>query len=870
MAEKKSNREKLNEITASIEQGIKELFQSDKYAEYLRTMSRFHSYSVRNTILIHMQRPDATAVAGFNAWKNKFQRHVKKGEKGITILAPTPFKKKIEEKKLDPVTKAPVLDGNGNVIMEEKEIEIPMFRPVKVFDVSQTDGKPLPQLASPLTGDVQNYEIFMEALRRTSPVPMSFKPIQEAGVDGFLDLDKRDITIQVGMGQMQTVRTFIHEIAHAVLHLKERDMIMAAAGTEQAEKVKPKDHNTKEVEAESVSYAVCQYYGIQTGEYSFGYIAGWSGEKSLPELKASLETISKTANQLINDIDRHFKEICKERGVDLTQPEQAAPEVPDSVERFSADMYDFMDRLYQDGILERKFTPDTKEQFINDIIIELENNSFNEVRSPLEYVIEHTGMDEAKTLLARLGRFEVEERQPERAVPVAEAPAKPTADVLPEQAPEEPPPQVPDQALYLVDDTAYLHIQISDGCFDYTLYDKETMRQLDGGQMAVLDVDSAQPDLRTAADMIILGERDLTGTSVEPVPLEMVDTLRDAADRITQEAAAEIKEQHSDPLEKLREHIAAEDDALWDTVLDKYPVPDPAFSADDMEHLCGYMDGDLLPLSKERAAELLERDMTVYAVQTGENPVMVFDAEEIDEQPANVMFAVPREEWEASQDFRQAVADRMNHQEDRERAFLDHRGDCFAIYQLRHDDSTRDLIYEPLERIRLAGESPRKGNYELVYTGELAAGQDLSVLDKLWEQFNIRHPADYQHPSMSISDIIAVKQDGVVSCHYVDRLGFSALPGFFQPENYLKNAEMAMEDDYGMIDGIINNGPKEPTVAQLEQQARSGQPISLMDLAAATHREEQEKKKSVRQKLKNQPKQEQKRTAPKRSAERDR
>ena len=210
MAEKKSNREKLKGITASIEQGIQDLFQSDKYAEYLRTMSKFHSYSVRNTILIHMQRPDATAVAGFNAWKNKFQRHVKKGEKGITILAPTPFKKIIEEKKLDPVTMAPMLDQNGSVIMEEKEIEIPMFRPVKVFDVAQTEGEPLPSLAVTLTGDVQNYEIFMEALRRTSPVPMVVKPIQEQGVNGFLDLEKQDITINAGMGQMQTVRTFVH------------------------------------------------------------------------------------------------------------------------------------------------------------------------------------------------------------------------------------------------------------------------------------------------------------------------------------------------------------------------------------------------------------------------------------------------------------------------------------------------------------------------------------------------------------------------------------------------------------------------------------------------------------------------------------
>ena len=792
MAEKKSNREKLKEITASIEQGIQDLFQSDKYAEYLRTMSRFHSYSVRNTILIHMQRPDATVVAGFNAWKNKFQRNVKKGEKGITILAPTPFKKKIEEKKLDPVTKAPMVDRNGNVIMEEKEIEIPMFRPVKVFDVSQTEGKPLPQLSSPLTGEVQNYEIFMEALRRTSPVPIAINPIREEGVDGFLDLDARDITVKEGMGQMQTVRTTIHEIAHAVLHLKEQNRLSATAGTEQ--ETKPKDRNTKEVEAESVSYAVCQYFGLQTGEYSFGYIAGWSSEKSLPELKASLETIGRTANQLINDIDRHFKEICKERGVDLTQPEQAALEAevpappvearleqaapkaaaPDSIEQFSSDLYDFLDNLYQTGVIEHPATLDSKVQFVADIAAELNNGYWEEIRFSLLHLAEYPHASEV--------------------------------------------------------------------CID-----------------AASSCAACASEAKQLLDRLYV---------LEKATPKMVETLREAADRAAQ-AEAEIEEQYPDPLEKQRDHIAAEDDALWDTVLDEYPMPDPAFLSDELEQNYGYMDGDLLPLSKDRATELLERDLTIYAVQTGENPVMVFDAEELTEQPEGVIFAVSKEEWEASPDFHRLIADRMNHQEERERAFLDHSGDCFAIYQLRHDDSTRDLIYEPLERIRQAGESPRKGNYELAYTGELAFGLDLSVLDKLWEKFNIDHPADYHRPSMSISDIIALKRDDVISCYYVDRLGFSPLPGFFQSENYLKNAEMAMEDDLGMIDGIINNGPK-TTVAELEQQARSGQPISLLELAAATRREEQEKKQSVREKLKKQPKQEKKQTAPKKSVGKDR
>ena len=791
MAEKKSNREKLKEITASIEQGIQDLFQSDKYAEYLRTMSRFHSYSVRNTILIHMQRPDATAVAGFNAWKKKFQRNVKKGEKGITILAPTPFKKKIEEKKLDPVTKSPMLDHDGNVIMEEKEVEIPLFRPVKVFDVSQTEGKPLPQLSSPLTGEVQNYEIFMEALRRTSPVPIAINPIREEGVDGFLDLDARDITVKEGMGQMQTVRTTIHEIAHAVLHLKEQNRLSATAGTEQ--ETKPKDRNTKEVEAESVSYAVCQYFGLQTGEYSFGYIAGWSSEKSLPELKASLETIGRTANQLINDIDRHFKEICKERGVDLTQPEQAALEAevpappvearleqaapkaaaPDSIEQFSSDLYDFLDNLYQTGVIEHPATLDSKVQFVADIAAELNNGYWEEIRFSLLHLAEYPHASEV--------------------------------------------------------------------CID-----------------AASSCAACASEAKQLLDRLYV---------LEKATPKMVETLREAADRAAQ-AEAEIEEQYPDPLEKQRDHIAAEDDALWDTVLDEYPMPDPAFLSDELEQNYGYMDGDLLPLSKERAAELLERDLTIYAIVDGGQAEMVFDRDDLDERPPDMVFGVPKEEWEASPDFHQLIADRMNHQEERERAFLDHGGDCFAIYQIKDDDPDR-LRFMDMDWLTSQGLSPDRANYELAYTGEMPCGLGSTALEKLYQKFNTDHPADYHRPSMSVSDILAVKQDGVVSCHYCNSIGFARVPDFLQPENYLKNAEMSLEDDLGMIDGIINNGPK-ATVAELEQQARSGQPISLTDLAEATHRERREKK-SVLAKLNAAPPQQgRKKTAPKKSAEKER
>ena len=787
MADKPTNRERLQEITAGIEQGIKELFESEKYMRYLSVMSKFHRYSVNNTMLIYMQRPDATLVAGFNKWKNQFERHVKKGEHGITIIAPTPYKKKIEEMKRDPDTHAPILDADGKAVMEEKEIEIPMFRPVKVFDVSQTDGKPLPELASSLSGTVPHYEAFMEALRRSAPVPIEFEPMA-GNMDGYFSSEQQRIAIREGMSEVQTVSAAVHETAHSKLHDPKKyeieqswKVVMDSGGgtvrdfqsgfateveaeqfaTEMgwrfvdenrfewrlegqedltAVKQAAKNRNTEEVEAESISYAVCQYFGIQTGENSFGYIASWSKDKELKELRASLETINKTSCELINDIERNYKEICKERGIDLTaapEPEQTSPQAAEEVSQPSAE--------YQ-------------------------------------------------------------------------------------------------EALLVLDDATYLHVQPCDTGWDYTLYDVATMKQMDGGQLD-------GPDMgRSAAVSHICKDLGLGDKSIKYAPLSMIETLYEQASQQTAEAAAALLPD-------------AQEQAL-----DEYPMPDPVLTQDDLEK-CGCLDSDLLPLSKERAYELMERDLTVYIIQEGENPVMAFDTADLDAHDG--IFALPREEWEESPEFDKLVKDRMAHQEEREQAFLSHKGDCFAIYQVKHTDELRDIRYEGLEWLQSIGQTVQRDNYELVYTAPLLPS-DLKgdTAEQLFYRFNNEHPADYRHPSMSVSDIVAIKRDGKVSCHYCDSFGFEQVPGFL-PDNPLKNAEMVVEDDYGMIDGIINNGPKEPTVAQLEQQARSGQPISLMDLAAAAHREEREKKKSVMEQLKSQPKAEHKKTAPKKSAERE-
>ena len=800
MADKTTNRERLQEITAGIEQGIKELFESEKYMRYLSVMSKFHRYSVNNTMLIYMQRPDATLVAGFNKWKNQFERHVKKGEHGITIIAPTPYKKKIEEMKRDPDTHAPILDADGKAVMEEKEIEIPMFRPVKVFDVSQTDGKPLPELASSLSGTVPHYEAFMEALRRSAPVPIEFEPMAE-NMDGYFSSDQQRIAIREGMSEVQTISTAVHETAHSKLHDPKKYeaeptwkiVMVSEGGTKQdfrldfateaeaeqaaaeegwryvdenqfewrleveedltAVKQAAKNRNTEEVEAESISYAVCQYFGIQTGENSFGYIASWSKDKELKELRASLETINKTSCELINDIERHYKEICKERGIDLT----AAPE---------------LEQAHQQAA---------------------------EEKAPVEEV------------------------------------SQPSAEYR--------------EALLVLDDTAYLHVQPCDTGWDYTLYDVETMKQLDGGQLDGTDMG------RSAAVSHICEDLGMGGKSIKYAPLSMIETLQEAAYHQMQEQVSQ----------QTTEAAATQLPDAQEQALDEYPMPDPALTQDDLEK-CGYLDGDLLPLSKERAYELMERDLTVYIVQEGENPEMAFDTADLDAHDG--IFAVSREEWEQSPDFHEKVLERQDRQLEREQAFLSHEGNCFAIYQVSKDDPQNVRVMN-LDWLQSHNLSVERSNYDLIYTAPLdGSGSTMEQLERLYEQFNLQKPVDFHSPSMSVSDIVAIKQNGQVSCHYCDSVGFTQVQGFL-PENSLRNAEMTVEDDYGMIDGIINNGPKEPTVAQLEQQARSGQPISLMDLAAAVHREEREKKKSVMEQLKSQPKTEHKKTAQKKSAERE-
>ena len=733
-----------------------------------------------------------------------------------------------------------MLDANGRVVIEEKEVEIPLFRPVKVFDVSQTDGKPLPSLAADLFGNVRHFEAFMEALKRSAPVPLAFEEM-DADTDGYFSSSQQRIAIRQGMSEVQTVSAAVHEIAHSKLHnfdvpdnpdaplyqevelfgqpalfsneriaaddlsdglfcydlrgsdddpgapvaVEERVIVNHAGSVITAKPLElpeeghlpltdesgldfnggektaqrflqdhKKDRRTEEVEAESISYAVCQYFGIQTGANSFGYIANWSQGKELKELRASLETINKTAGTLIADIDRHFQEVCKERGIDLESgPEQDAGKETIQTESPQADTEN------------QEVCPEPEPSW--KIPAELPEQD----PSMFRYYITQESLD--------VGTYPLMDG---KTITELAAPVKVEQDSI----------------------TAF-------GCIDYP-------QPLTAEQEREYALLPASQNLRA------------------------LDSIGHAAE------AAQLP------------------DAPEQT-LDEYPMPDPLLREDDLKN-CGYQDGDLLPLSKERALELFEQDLTVYAVVDGGGAEMLFDREEFESQLPDTVFALSREEWEESPAFDALVQDRLNRQQEREQAFLSHEGDCFAIYQVSREDP-QNVRFMNLDWLKSHDIPVDRGNYDLIYTAPLGgSGTKMEQLEKLYEQFNLQKPVDFHSPSMSVSDIVAVKRDGMVSCHYCDSVGFTEIPGFL-PDNPLKNAEMSMEDDYGMIDGIINNGPKEPTVAQLEQQARSGQPISLMDLADAVHREERDKRKSVVEQLHQKPKQESKKTAPKKSAERE-
>ena len=610
--------DRLKEITDRLEQGIKELFESERYKEYLRVMSKFYNYSFNNTMLIAMQKPDASYVAGFNAWKNNFQRNVIKGEKGIRILAPAPFKVKREMEKLDPQTQQPIIGKDGKPVTEEQEVTIPAFKVVSVFDVSQTEGKELPNIGvDELTGDVEQYKDFFAALERTSPVPIGFEKI-ESGAHGYYHLEEKRIAIDEGMSELQTLKTAIHEVSHAKLH----DIDLNAPKDEQ--QVRP-DRRTREVEAESVAYTVCQHYGLDTSDYSFGYVAGWSSGKELTELKGSLETIRSAANEIINSIDEHLKEIQQEREA-AQEKEILPPSLDPAVQPVVTVLWSESDKLQED---------------------------------------EKLSLARADTLFANL-------------------------DAAHKDIPGY------DKTKFRIDFTMNGEPDYYEGRQDFG--------DGDGGLIAHIEKYHAYYQNNDDWDSFLLHSQGK----------EALDADKAQRDMLLNEFI---------PYLKLHCNLSAQE-----------------------KEASGVLEGGeaLTPGQTEYfEAVLAHVDVCREKLNNGEyqlpDPPQLSDylheAEELETYKAHVREEIAQEAAAAGMTVEEYAANGYEPKTDGQEQ------DTFTIYQLKRGDETRDLRFEPLDRLTAAGYSVDKANYDLIYSAPLTPDM---TLGRIWEVFNTDHPKDFK------------------------------------------------------------------------------------------------------------------------------
>ena len=998
--------DKMKEITDRLEQGILGLYESDRYADYLRTMSKFHDYSLNNTILIAMQ--GGNLVKGYKQWEKEFDRHVKPGEKAIKILAPSPFTVKKQVEKIDPDTQKPVFDKDGKPVTEEKEIKIPAFRVVSVFDISQTEGKELPALTYELTGNVEQYKDFFAALEKTSPFAMGFEALS-GGVKGRCNYEEKRIFINEGMDELQNIKTAIHEIAHATLH-----------DTALAMPERP-DRRTREVQAESVAYAVCQHYGLDTSDYSFGYIAGWSSGKELAELKGSLETIRSTAANLIDTIDGHFAEIQKAQDKEQTteqaqpaqeaakqpeaeaaapelpeetapaqekeaqtepeadtgasseapqppQPEQATPAAPyypinEAAAKRAKDMNSFSDykqgsataeyRHYVDEAVQlaerqkRRVDPMYHEKIdslldtyarklaanmnkgyeidarVPSILIAGGSNfptrkkekqnaardsnyrEWQDIQGLLDK-IRSTGMggisaDDPQAVQKLEKKLESLEKSQEtmKAVNAYYRKHK-TLDGCPHLPPEELEKLKADMASsWHLEDKPFATWALSNNSAEIRRV-KDRIKSLsqqkeigfvgwefDGGKVeANTEANRLQiffedkPDEATREALKSNGFR--WSPKAGAWQRQLTSNAYYAADYV--KAIAPLTGEK--PTELQRAHIRAQKKAAQkkpeQEAIYKVHANPRSDSRDNLYLLQAYIPqedgnakiGDVLYIGTPEKCRELMAQLTAGELTQGEVKELYAKAQE------------------------QEVSQEKN---------------TFSIYQIKDGDETRDLRFEPYDRLTAAGHRVDPKNYAFVYSAELTPG---TSLEDIYTRFNIDHPKDFKGHSLSVSDVVVLHQNGQDTAHYVDSFGYKEVPEFFkeqekalipdeletgetiktprgtfyvtamsreqmeaagyglhhqsddgkylimgngtrafaiaaeQPENYLKTAEQTTEQNYNMIDGQINNTP---TAAELEEKAKAGGQISLAEYAEALKAEkkqtEPEKKPSIRAQL---------------------
>ena len=810
--------EKMKEITDRLEQGIQDLFESDRFKEYLQVMSKFHNYSFNNTLLIAMQKPDATLIAGYNSWKNLFGRQVSRGAKGIKVIAPSPYKVKKEIDKIDPKTQKPVTDKNGKPVKEETEVTVPAFKVVSVFDVSQTEGKELPSIGvDELTGDVEQYADFFKATEQASPAPVGFEKI-ESGAKGYYSQTEKRIAINEGMSELQNLKTLIHEIAHAKLH----DIDLNAPAKEQADRP---DRRTREVQAESIAYAVCQHYGLDTSDYSFSYVAQWSSGRELAELKASLETIRSTASELIKDIDKNFAELTKDK--EQTQAQEAQAEEPTPEEK----------QPEQDTPQEEKTEPTaeppqeekagadspaadtpkaekaaTEEPAKNEAQTEQPEDTFPTPDLGAEPIVTilwsehsrfHDGetmrLSEANALIGNLDEATVSEDGYYK--------TKFRIDFVMDGQPDY---YVGRQDLGDGDGTLIDHIESYHAYYENNeQWDNHVLKY--GGTEA-LEADKAQREMllhefvpylklhdnlskmeQTATKALEEnGEMTATETAYHTAMKEYVSKCRAMVNSgdYSLPPVPQLKDFDTE-LEAYKEHVKeeiAQEAAAAGMTVEEYAangyepyaagLPDPSITVPDMQEY-GYSWDGMLPLKEEAALHLYDKeDMQIFLLHED-------GSESIPDSPEDIkahaekggIFGVHKEDWNALTEYRAMKEELAASAPEKEMRLLYGKGDAFGIYQLKDGDGMRDYRFEPYDRLQAAGLSVEATNYNLVYTAELTPG---TSLEDIYTRFNTDHPEDFKGHSLSVSDIVVLHQNGENTAHYVDRIGYRDVPEFLR------------------------------------------------------------------------------------------
>lgn len=821
-----SEKQKVKEITDKLEAGLKELFESEKYKSYLSTMSKFHNYSFNNTLLIAMQKPEATLVAGYQSWQKNFERHVNKGEKAIRILAPAPYKIKEERDKLDPVTGEMMFDENGMPQKEETEVTIPAFRAVSVFDVSQTDGKPIPELeVNELLSTVEGYEDFVQALMNISPVPIAFEDIPGDSKGYFSTAEKR-IAVQENMSESQTLKTMVHEVAHSMLHDKEVNQSMD---------IPVKDRNTKEVEAESVAFTVCQHFGIDTSDYSFGYIAGWSSGRNMKELKSSLDTIRKTASELITGIEGAMQELQLNREMeqehgkesillvhneDFSEYNLVSVRGMDSAELISAlSTMNEEDKSNISSYLESKGAWTTEladeqteeaEEYHIDVRYNMDTDELIDVKERVEQPIDTnlSVMGQAEQLINQLEAekniFTSEERN-------------------------------------LIVNYAY---KLDDMNKTRELAEKLAYREQYVQQDVALTIIDAKAEIDALPDpMIGLSEmREYGYQWNEMLPL-------------TQEKALELFEHdlhvyllHTDGTESLAESrerieehegIFGVEKETWNKAL-KQQTKITLILMDEQEREYTYP----YPVV---AVDIEEMGGDRTAVFKTSEPISDTDVAEIH----NAFYGTDLE-FEIEKELGITWVESINYEDGsvitpemaRKEQLLYASTDKYGIYQLKPNLELDSLRFEGTESLKRMGitkdnfDAIKPENYTLLYVGELSELQKETqgaTLEAIFEKFNLDHPEDFRGHSLSVSDIVVLHQNGQNTAHFVDSFGYTEIPDFLREQTPEKEE---MQDTSGHnvqktepeIDGdeIIDLGDEtEQVLAEMKKTLESEQETEL-------------------------------------------